>query len=193
MTLMNAIIVIVCTYCFKTIIQNMTSKQFELNDTILGNDQCISAVAYSGSVCREEFLSYYSECLVDDNFQTSDILVATDASASAGQFISNLRVFGSAECADTAVPFLCFYLFGGICDGNGTLYLPTEEECFKITKVCSAEWELAQNFGFKLPNCNTLPTEPISFCSNSTKEDNRRINEISKLYRSIFSSHFFPL
>ncbi len=94
------------------------------------------------------------------------ILVLNDASEQAAQFIGALQAFGTPECVMAAEPFLCLYLFGGVCDGNGTHFLPTREECLEIsTEVCRTEWELAGNAMVTLPNCAILPGQDFITCS----------------------------
>ena len=67
---------------------------------------------------------------------------------------------GSQECQDAAVPFMCQYMFP-LCDNDtGELYLPTQEECLRISnQVCSQEWNIAKQFGYgdQLPHCAKLP------------------------------------
>ena len=57
---------------------------------------------------------------------------------------------------------MCQYAFP-ICDPKtGDLYLPTQEECLRISQqVCSHEWKLAQQFGYgdQLPECGKLPLQ----------------------------------
>ncbi len=93
-------------------------------------------------------------------------MVFNNASEQAAQFIGALRAFGTPECVMATVPFLCLYLFGGVCDGNGTHFLPTREECIEIsTGVCRTEWELAGNAMITLPNCAILPRQESITCS----------------------------
>lgn len=104
----------------------------------------------------------------------ASVLVARDASQEAGQLIGGLGLIASAKCVAVAEPFLCLYLFGGVCDENGVNYLPTSAECLEIsTGVCQVEWELGRTAGFPLPDCSTLPEEnPPSICSNTSLDDN---------------------
>ena len=93
----------------------------------------------------------------------SSILVFNNASS---KFISVLQAFGTPECVMAAEPFLCLYLFGGVCDGNRTHFLPTREECLEIsTEVCRTEWELVGNATITLPNCAILPRQDSVNCS----------------------------
>ena len=128
------------------------------------NNRCIP---YSGSVCREELLSLI-ECSSENS---TDLLVLADTSVQAQQFIRGLQAFGSPECVAAAVPFLCLSLFGGVCDENGTHYLPMQRECLDIsTGVCRMEWKLARDLGIGLPNCTALPIDSTSSsCSNSSQ------------------------
>ncbi len=88
------------------------------------------------------------------------ISILNDASEQAAQFIGALQEFSTSECVMAAEPFLCLYLFGGVCDGNRTHFLPTREEYLEIsTGVCRTEWELAGNAMITLPNCTTLPEQ----------------------------------
>ncbi len=88
------------------------------------------------------------------------ILVFNNASEQAAQFIGALNA--SQECVMAAVPFLCLYFFGGVCDENMTHFLLDREECFNIsTGVCRTEWEVV---GKALPNCTILPGQDSVNC-----------------------------
>lgn len=69
------------------------------------------------------------------------------------------------ECRSAAVPFMCQYLFP-LCDNTtGELYLPTHEECLRISEqVCLQEWNLARlaGFGDQLPDCSRLSIKEAS-------------------------------
>ena len=68
--------------------------------------------------------------------------------------------FASVSCKQAAVPLLCQFTFP-LCDCNtsppGDLYLPSQEECLKVsTEICASEWKLAVNSGLTVPNCSLL-------------------------------------
>ena len=116
---------------------------------------CDSAFLYSGNICREELLSQRENCFLDP--QPSDILVLKNISIPAIEEIS-------PECKEVSMSFLCHYLSGGICDENGTHFLPTKETCFEISNgTCYMAFEQA---GLSRPNCSILPEEELSSCSN---------------------------
>ena len=74
---------------------------------------------------------------------------------------------GDPGCLNSSRRFLCQYLFPP-CDGNGTLYLPTYQECVVIsTGACKEAWQLAQAHTsiIKLPDCGSLPNT-TSICSS---------------------------
>ncbi|KAL5516252.1 hypothetical protein EMCRGX_G001538 [Ephydatia muelleri] len=76
---------------------------------------------------------------------------------------------GDPGCLNSSHRFLCQYLFPP-CDGNGTLYLPTYQECVVIsTGACKEAWQLAQAriSIIKLPDCGSLPNT-TSICSSNT-------------------------
>ena len=77
----------------------------------------------------------------------------------------------SQECQDAAVPFMCQYVFP-LCDPTtGELYLPTQEECLRISQqVCAQAWNLAQQFGYgdQLPDCGKLPLQTGSSASGQS-------------------------
>jgi hypothetical protein len=119
-----------------------------------------------------------TECFPEDSL-TPDLLVAFNASVQ--QQISSLKMFGSPECVAAATPFLCVYLFEGVCDGNGTLYLPTMAECEELSAgVCKAEFELAKSVGMTV-NCAQLPRELPSLCSRASgmNETNGNVKNLS--------------
>lgn len=140
------------------------------NDTsvVLFNEQCASAVPYSGSVCREELLSM-RDCIPGLSLPPQ-LLVGTNSSITqAQQLVGSLELFASPECVSAAAPLLCGYLFGGVCDSSGVNYLPTAGECLEIsTGVCRTEWELARSFGMEILNCSTLPRIRPGVCSDLT-------------------------
>ena len=121
---------------------------------------CASAFPYTGNFCREELLSQRENCFLDP--QPSDILVLKNISISAFEQFSS-------ECKEVGMSFLCLYLSGGICDENGTHFLPTKETCISISNgTCHMEFEEAESFGFSRPNCSVLPAEEFSSCSNAS-------------------------
>jgi hypothetical protein len=131
---------------------------------------CGYPVTYTGTVCRDELLAM-TECFPEDSL-TPDLLVVFDASMQQQtlSLINSLELFGSPECVAAATPFLCVYLFEGVCDGSGTLYLPTMAECEELSAgVCKAEFELARSVGMTLANCAQLPRESPSLCADSSQ------------------------
>ena len=120
---------------------------------------CEERVLHSESVCRVELLSLM-ECFPGDSFMSdsSTIFIGGEFSMSQIQLLSSFKQFGSPECVAAATPFLCVYLVGGLCDGNGTHYLPPASECVQIsTGICQREWELARSFGMEIVDCDLLP------------------------------------
>ena len=84
------------------------------------------------------------------------------------ELLRAFELFGSPECVAAATPFLCVYLFGGLCDEDGTHYLPTASECEEIsTGICQREWELAHSIGMEIVNCDLLPSDTPAMCSIS--------------------------
>ena len=58
-------------------------------------------------------------------------------------------------CQEAVVSLLCQFTFPLCSCSNGDLYLPSQEECLRIsTDVCVTEWSLAINDGHMLPNCS---------------------------------------
>ncbi len=103
------------------------------------------------------------------------ILVVRGSSASirrTEQLLNAFQLFGTARCVEAAAPFLCVYLFGGVCDETGTHYLPTASECVEIsTGVCQMEWEMARSIGMEIVDCSTLPSNTPLQCFSSTTDD----------------------
>jgi len=73
----------------------------------------------------------------------------------------------SDECKQTAIPFICQYVYPR-CLNDIDYQLITREQCENIRdKVCPTEWAVAEGvFPGLLPNCELL--------DNNTLEDNRR-------------------
>lgn len=143
---------------------------------------CTSPVSYAGSVCRDELLSM-TECFPDDSL-TADLLVVTDASTQQQtvSLIGALELFGSPECVAAATPFLCVYLFEGVCDSRGLLYLPTIDECEEISAgICRTEFELARSLGMELVDCAQLPRESPSLCNADSRQENETLDENGRL------------
>ena len=89
--------------------------------------------------------------------------------AGSEQLVSTVTALlqGDPGCLNSSRRFLCQYLFPP-CDRNGTLYLPTYQECVVIsTGVCMGAWQLAQATPnlIPLPVCVSLPNT-TSICSS---------------------------
>ena len=74
-------------------------------------------------------------------------------------------LIGGGACGAASARFLCQYLFP-LCDGNGTLYAPTYQECATLSEgVCSEEWRLAPAARITLPVCSSL-SNTTSVCKS---------------------------
>ena len=145
-----------------SILQEDDSEIMPPTDTVLLNKSCIP---YTGDFCREELLSQREDCLLEP--QTSDLLILNNPSQMFMTQISSLRANGSAECVAAGVPFLCLLTLG-MCDNNGTQFLPGKETCIEISNgACSVEFEQARTLGLSTPDCSILPEEKFSICLSS--------------------------
>ena len=142
---------------------------------------CANAVPYSGSVCRNELLAM-TQCF-PDIFSVSDndpvlVLVSSESLSEMTQLLNAFELFGSPECVAAATPFLCVYLFGGLCDEGGQHYLPTAGECEEIsTGICRREWQLARSFGMDIVDCRRLPRELPSLCASNFSSGSGDVEE----------------
>jgi len=72
----------------------------------------------------------------------------------------NFSRYFDMECGREALPFLCQYVFGTVCQQPEVDYImPSSEECFNITReICPEifqEWPWIKLV--ERPNCSTLP------------------------------------
>ena len=121
-------------------------------DTVPVNASCIP---YTGEFCREELLSQREDCLLEP--QTSDLLILNNPNQ---LFIDQIGSL-SPGCRAIGVSFLCLLTLG-VCDDNGTQFLPSRETCIEISNgACHVEFEQA---GFSIPDCSILPEEEFLIC-----------------------------
>ena len=107
-------------------------------------------------------LSLRENCLLEP--RTSDLLILNNPSQMIISQIGSLSTFGRAECVAAGVPFLCLLTLG-VCDNNGTQFLPCKETCIEISNgACHEEFELARTLGFSTLDCSILPKEEFSIC-----------------------------
>ena len=134
-----------------SILQEDDLEQMQLN---------ASCIPYTGDFCREELLSQREDCLLEP--RTNDLLILNIPSQMFINQIGSLMTFGSPGCRAVGVPFLCLLTLG-MCDNNGTRFLPSKETCIEISNgACCVELE--HNLGFSTPDCSTLPEEESSIC-----------------------------
>ena len=77
----------------------------------------------------------------------------------------SLDTLATPQCQQDAIPFICLYGFPICSQLEREVYLPTKEECERITTTtCRVEFNLALSFGFGdlLPKCNLLPSSSES-------------------------------
>ncbi len=128
-----------------------------------------------------------AECDVSTDFK-----VIRDAVA-----MENLSLLASASsaCADAARPFLCQFIFVGVCDEEGNLYQPTFQECNELENGdCKLDFYLAKNsgfdllYGFDLPDCSTLPSfRPNRNCRASYGSGQASSSEYLLMYYNCIS------
>ncbi len=128
---------------------------------------CNETIYYDGEVCREELLSFVGSC---DSNSTRDIRVFHNASSTIPNLIAGLQIVGTPGCIQEAIPFICLYYFGGVCDVNGMKQQASSTECSILSNgLCQAEWKLGKNVGFNLPICELLPpaTSSVKACTDT--------------------------
>ena len=79
--------------------------------------------------------------------------------------LSGLTLIGaSVRCKSSIMALVCLQLFP-LCDGNGTDYRPSQDECTQISTVaCGDEWQkiiALPGVRDQLPNCNNLRASSI--------------------------------
>ena len=155
-------------------VQTGVPENMDGNTTIAAAmNQCASPVTYTGDICSSELLSVM-ECFPDNSLMMELQVVSVSSQEQAQTLIGALEQLGSPECIAAAVPFLCVYLFQGVCDEDKTHYFPTAGECQEISNgVCQEEFRLARSFGIEIVDCATLPAGPPSLCANSSLDNVR--------------------
>ena len=147
----------------------------------IDEEQTCTASIYSGMVCLQP-LQQLQSCLPGresdptvyisppENRDMDEIEGETSIFVLAG--IPNVDPSPSAQCAEEIVPFICLYYFR-LCD-NGTLYVPTYEECRRLRDdVCTIEVWNAANAGAALfmleglPDCDLLPNRTSIKCEGT--------------------------
>ena len=126
---------------------------------------CLPAV-YNGSICRNA-LQFYQDEFFGNESTNGRVFIASvvDQEATetlAIELISNLSNTeqNSSECEVKARQIICLYLFG-LCTDNGTLHIPTEEQCMTTNDFCTSEQE------------NSTTTTADSVAINCTGKDYR--------------------
>lgn len=132
-----------------------------------------TALVRNESVCWEELRN----TLLSRNCTAgASISVINSAEASFKNMLGKLSLLGpSKSCQEAAMPFLCLYLFGGVCTGGSesVLLQPTSSQCSELRDdVCKQEWEIALTFDVRLPDCETFPNKSTSCHRSRNIEDN---------------------
>ena len=95
-----------------------------------------------------------------------------DTVSNVNQVIGALGILApSPQCLEEAIPFLCLYLYGGLCESSASSssIRPTAGQCRNIRDtLCSSEWESGEAFGLDLPDCDSLPEEQV-FCGDQSE------------------------
>ena len=125
---------------------------------------------YTGSLCLS-LLQSWQGCAVGD---TQDVLVdvSGDIEELDRAILMTSNAFGTLSylsstplnyvidqplCQEAVLSLLCQFTFPLCSCYDGDLYLPSQEECLRIsTDVCATEWSHALNNGLILPNCSSF-------------------------------------
>ena len=165
-----------------------SSQSFDSLTNVNQESNCTQEV-YNGEVCRT-VLQNYQGCLTSD-FTSSEIYIPADRDQEQLEQRVNLLVTGlqsinpSQECAEVAIPFLCFYLFG-LCDSSGQVRLPSSQQCETISsETCASETETVMGVFSSFLQCESLPINSIECVLNGssivpeTTEGNSTSDEIN--------------
>ncbi len=148
--------------------------------------ECSSPYVYHhNGVCfsqLKDVLDSYNCQLTQENAT----LIARNSEPMAKFLLNSLNMLTpSDDCRASILPFYCLYLFG-LCDDAGEMIQPTRDQCEEIQfTTCSREWSLAEQFGFSLPVCGSLPSgQNISCPSKSTIESGKNYNLLINILRT---------
>eukprot|EP00731_Ephydatia_muelleri_P013215 Em0007g525a len=158
-----------------------TSQEITLNNTNPPNTTQCQQQPYSG-ICLGPLLSCFSPSTVATSIQiTSSVDIQTNEALASKIIVLLNSAYPS--CLTGAHRFLCQYLFP-LCDGNGTLYQPTYQECLNVSQgVCSVAWTQGPAAGVSLPVCLDLP--------NTTSICNANATEVSFQPALTCSDHYY--
>lgn len=110
--------------------------------------RCLPAV-YNGSFCRNELQFYQNEFFGNESMNGQLFIASVvdqDATENlAIELISNFTNLSNAqqnlsECGVKGRQIICLYLFG-LCSDNGTLHIPTAEQCMTTNEFCTSDLE----------------------------------------------------
>lgn len=170
---------VACSSCLT--IQNQgnysnTSSPLQTSDQI-----CSLPFIYKGTVCHD-VLQQYRNCFPDVHVRENEsVLIPTSKStigSSVMEKIEVVKLFAlSEECRRLAIPLLCLYYFGPLCDTRGVAYKVSTAQCLKLsTGVCEREWKLAEGY---VPDCyshtfgnNTVLTAACHFHQGNNGNQN---------------------
>ena len=121
---------------------------------------------YTYLTCREELRLIQSFLLGVESNENATLAIASDVDQENNENTAMLiqyslnYVKGTRECKSTILSFMCLYLFP-LCDANGTIHMPSTEDCHEITGTCKEEFEAMMDLpGIKgqlnLPDCQSL-------------------------------------
>ena len=117
------------------------------------NQMCSSQYVYKGTVCHD-VLQQYRNCFLDARANQSVLILPSKSTVGSTvmEKIEIVKLFAlSEECRRLAIPLLCLYYFGPLCDTRGVAYRVSTAQCLQLsTGVCKREWELAEEY---VPDC----------------------------------------
>lgn len=129
------------------------------------NSTCKETEVYSGEICRKPLQS----CLLGNQSTGVLYIPATgkqeELELQAHQLLANLTAFQPNQdyCEDAIAQLLCLYLFCP-CDWNGTLYMPSFQQCQSIRDgPCASEWTWVK-VNVTLPDCESFSDSSTVGC-----------------------------
>lgn len=144
----------------------------ETTNTSVQPTRCLPAV-YNGSFCRNVLQSYQNEFFGNESMN-GQLFIASVVDQEATEKLAIELIFNlsnmqqiSLDCEVKAMEVICLYLFG-LCADNGTLHIPTTQQCMTTNDVCMSEQENSTTTQSDAINCTGKGYYIISNCMMSS-------------------------
>ena len=120
-------------------------REIVSNNTSVQPTRCLPVV-YNGSICRNLVKSYQNEFFGNESMNNqlfiASVVDQEPTENLAIELISNLSNVqqNSSKCEVKPMELICIYFFG-LCADNGTLHIPTAEQCMTTNEFCTSDLE----------------------------------------------------